>query len=183
MPHKPPSAIVKPKRVLITQDSPALTQPVSPTAPPGEDILQANAKKTIIVRKRTPAPEQTAELPDTPEPGTRGRLPVITSETPSPKPDTMENSPVPESDGEPVMLKDSVFRVKDGVFSGRNVRDSAVPKARDSSLIHTTLKAKKPVEQDYPVKSDREETTDGDGSSDDPGRGKKMKKKDDISWI
>ena len=43
-----------------------------------------------------------------------------------------------------VDLKEPGFRVKDEIFDGKKIQGSAIPKVRDSSLMHTSLKQKRP---------------------------------------
>jgi len=162
-----PSAAVRTKRVVVTQAPPPETgEPVS--RPPGEGILEASVKKTVIVHKRTPVKEN-HEVPD--RTVSRKVIPA------PPEQETRLNEPlepvqvIPEED-EPVMLKEQEFRAKDTVFQGKLVTDTSVPKARDGSLIHTSLKQKKPALQQ-----------EDDESSGERQQGKKGKKPDDISWI
>jgi len=158
-----PSATVRTKRVVVTQAmSPETREPVS--HPPGEGILEASVKKTIIIRKRTPAPEN-HELPE---------RTVSRKVIPAPPEQEVPLEPVqvPAEEDEPVMPKEQEFRAKDTVFQGKLVTDTSVPKTRDGSLIHTSLKPKKPAPQQ-----------DDDKSSSERQQRKKGKKPDDISWI
>lgn len=163
---KEPGAPVRTKRVIVSQAPADLRELES--RPPTEGILEASVKKTVIIRKRTPAPDNHGP----PErPVSRKVIP------PAPDQETPKNEPLervqvlPEED-EPVMLKEQEFQAKDTVFQGKLVTGTSVPRARDGSLIHTNLKQKKPAPQD-----------DDDESSSDREQGKKGKKPDDISWI
>ncbi|MDD5143246.1 hypothetical protein [Methanoregula sp.] len=143
-----PSAAVRTKRVVVAQAPPAETrEPVSRS--PTEGILEASVKKTVIIRKRGPANPEQEKTQNEP----------------------LEPVQVPAEEDEPVMLKEQEFRAKDTVFQGKLVTDTSVPKARDGSLIHTSLKPKKAAPHE------------DDESSGERQQGKKGKKPDDISWI
>ncbi|AGB03652.1 tubulin/FtsZ family protein [Methanoregula formicica] len=162
-----PSAAVRTKRVVVTQaPPPEIREPVS--RPPREGILEASVKKTVIIRKRTRAPDN-HELPE--RTMSRKVIPAP-PEQERPLNQQLESVQVSLEEDEPVMLKEQEFRAKDTVFQGKIVTDTSVPKARDGSLIHTSLKPKKPVPQEEDAESLAERQ-----------QGKKGKKPDDISWI
>lgn len=161
--HPTPSELNRPKRTVISQDTPV--KPAPPDHKPSEVLPQPEAKKTVIIRKRTHSPE-------THGPG--GESPRSAEQTP-------ENSQGSQKTGrQPVSNKEPVYRAKDEVFLGRGVRDSVVPKARDSTLIHTSLKPKKNTDSMEPdgTKKDAHETED---IPEQPG--KKTKNQDELSWI
>ncbi|PKG33526.1 MAG: hypothetical protein CW742_02485 [Methanoregula sp.] len=160
-----PSAAVRTKRVVITQTPPPQTHEPASRAP-NEGILEASVKKTVIIRKRTPAPEN-HEPPD--RTGSRKVIPA-TPEQGAPLNEPLEPVQVPPEKDEPVMIKEQEFRAKDTVFQGKIVTDTSVPKARDGSLIHTSLKPKKPAPEEEDAPAERHQ-------------GKKGKKPDDLSWI
>lgn len=164
-PTEPPAA-VRTKRVVVTQASPPETrEPVSRA--PNEGILEASVKKTVIIRKRTPAPEN----PEPPERSVSRRVIPAAPQQETPLNEPREYVQVSPEKDEPVMMKEQEFQAKDTVFQGKIVTDTSVPKARDGSLIHTSLKAKKPApHEDEEASAERQE-------------GKKGKKSDDLSWI
>jgi hypothetical protein len=177
MPHREPSEVVRLKRQVIQLSPPA--QPASPSPVPVQDIPQAVEKKTIIIRKRSPAPV----VPDTPLPEVREELPATNEGAKAGGQVYRDTSDEPAPEESPVSIKDTSFRAKDDIFLGKAIRDTAVPKARDASLMHTNLKPKKPAglaDRD----DEQEESPDNeDESSHDRQQGKKLKKQDDISWI
>jgi hypothetical protein len=93
-----------------------------------------------------------------------------------------EYSPGPEPEEKPVAVRETSFRAKDGIFSGKTVRGSPIPTTRDQSLLHTNLTKKSHVK---PIISDETpagyET--GTESASSGKQDKKTKKHDDISWI
>jgi hypothetical protein len=92
------------------------------------------------------------------------------------------NSPAPEPEERPVEVKDTVFRAKDEIFSGKTVRGSPIPTTRDQSLLHTNLTKKAHVRPqdpgDAPADKNTSPRSDGNVRQD-----KKIRKHDDISWI
>ena len=173
-----PSAIIKPKRVVVSQDSPA--HPVTSSRQVDEGILQASVKKTVIIRKRSHAP---SDDPQTHSSDASEEVSVVIENPRVPHVTPEENVPVPQADEESVLVKDPEYRAKDEVFSGRTVKGTAVPKARDASLMHTSLKPKKheaQIDNDTRLAdvSNREEESMAEQQHE-----KKTKKKDDISWI
>jgi cell division GTPase FtsZ len=165
-----PPGVTRQRRVVVSQTPPAHQEP--PQRPPQEGILQANAKKTVIIRKRTPDPDVRQPPVSPPVSSTQDDL----SEEPEDRGAFFEPSREivnpPPSNKSSVDVNDHEFRVKDSVFSGKTVTGTSVPKARDDSLMHTHLKPKSPAWQ----AEKNDETSRED-------HGKKAKKKDDISWI
>lgn len=158
---------VRTKRVVVTQaPAPETREPAS--RPPAEGILEASVKKTVIIRKRTPATEN-HELPE--RAVSRKVIPAAPEQEKSLN-DPLEPVQIPAEENEPVMLREQEFRAKDTVFQGKRVTDTSVPKARDGSLIHTSLKPKKPTPQQ-----------EDDDSPAERQQGKKGKTPDDLSWI
>lgn len=162
--HPTPSELNRPKRTVISQDNTPV-KPAPPDHKPSAIPPQPEVKKTVIIRKRTHSPE-------THGPG--GESPRSAVQTPE------DSQGSQKTEREPVSIKEPVYRAKDEVFLGRGVRDSAVPKARDSTLIHTSLKPKKNTESMEPdgTKKDAHDTED---TPEQPG--KKTKKQDELSWI
>lgn len=166
-PPTEPSPAARTKRVVVSQAPREIReQPVS--CPPGEGILEASVKKTVIIRKRTHAPENR----EPPERSVSRNVIPFTPEQEAPLNVPEEPVQIHDEEDEPVMLKEQEFRAKDTVFQGKLVTDTPVPKARDGSLIHTSLKPKKPAPQQ-----------ENDESPAERQQGKKGKKPDDISWI
>ena len=155
------------KRIVISQAPADIQEPES--RHPEEGILKTSVKKTVIIHKRAPSP-------DNHEPPvrsvSRNIIPATPEEQEIPQSEPLATVPLPPAKDEPVMMKEQEFQVKDTVFHGKLVTGTSVPKARDGSLIHTNLKPKKPASQ-------QEE----DDSSEERHKDKKGKKPDDISWI
>jgi len=162
-----PSAVARTKRVVVSQTPPETReQPVS--RPPGEGILEASVKKTVIIRKRTPAPENQ----ESPERPLSHKVIPASPEQETPLNEPLEPVQIHSEGDEPVMMKEQEYQAKDTVFQGKFVTDTSVPKARDGSLIHTSLKPKKPAPQQEDEESSNERQQD-----------KKGKKPGDFSWI
>jgi hypothetical protein len=146
---------------------------------PSLDVPQISEKRTIIVKKRSPARETQPDSPRETQPEERTR------ETTSLSPEDNSSpvfSPGPEPEDIHVSVKDPAFRAKDEIFSGRTVRGSSIPSSRDQSLLHTNLTKKthaKPVISDTAPGGDNTGTE--SASSGKPE--KKTRKHDDISWI
>jgi cell division GTPase FtsZ len=178
IPQRGPSEVVRPRRQVI--QSSTLAQPAPPAPAPVQELPQETIKKTVIIRKRSPAPE----MPDVHHPETREEQSPAMEETGGENLVSWDTSDIPVPEENPVTIKDSSFRAKDDIFLGKGIRGTAaVPKARDASLMHTNLKPKKPDGQadrdDEQVEIPDQESE----SSNDRQRDKKLKKKDDISWI
>jgi len=146
---------------------------------PSHEVPQTPEKRTIIVKKRSPAREA---IPDTRiETPPEEQSQEITLLSPEDK-SVPVHSPAPEPEERPVSVKDPAFRAKDEIFSGRSVRGSSIPSSRDQSLLHTNLTKKshaKPVISN-PVPAGDDTGTES-ASSGKPE--KKNRKHDDISWI
>jgi tubulin-like protein CetZ len=147
---------------------------------PPEDILPAPEKRTVIIKKRSPAREA---APDKPAPDTLPEeLPRTNTLRPHEDTPLPVNSPAPEPEERPVEVKDTVFRAKDEIFSGKTVRGSPIPTTRDQSLLHTNLTKKAHVRPqdpgDAPADKNTSPRSDGNVRQD-----KKIRKHDDISWI
>jgi tubulin-like protein CetZ len=177
-PRAASSEVIRQKREVTHPGPPP--HPVSRPQLPEQDIQQVPAKKTVIIRKRTPVPDAL----ETPPSNTRDDVPPPVEETGTGDPFSFQYMQVPEPEEETVEVKETSFRARDGIFSGKKINSAAsVPKVRDASLLHTSLKPKKLAEQ-----ADRgdahDETTEREGEAS-PARhqDKKTKKKDDISWI
>jgi tubulin-like protein CetZ len=193
---KPPAP---PSRIIRQRPDP------QPSASPAgmEERMEAPLvqKKTVIVRKKSPVPEQEEPvLTEEPVP----EVPVIIRrssahlrvETVRPEPaqdvpdaeDDVAEPVVPTypEDSEPeertIAVKEPAFRAKDAIFSGKKVPEATPIKARDASLIHTNLKQKKSgdgVRDEEPYDA----TADPEDSAHNRQQGKRGKKRDDLSWI
>jgi cell division GTPase FtsZ len=149
---------------------------------PAQDTLPLQEKRTVIVKKRNPV------LTTIPDQAQNRRLPDILPEEQSRK-STMsqEDTPVPvystapEPEGRSVAVKETLFRARDEIFSGKTVRGVSTPTTRDQSLLHTSLTKKshvKPPLEEVPADNET-----GKGSAGTAKQDKKTGKPDDISWI
>ena len=175
-PRQESSEIIRLKRE-VTRPGPH-PRPVS--SPPSEQsVQQVPATKTVIIRKRSPSPE----VPETQPAESHDEAPVTVDEPTNAELYSPDHLHVPEPEEESVEVKDPSFKAKDEVFSGKNVRGTAVPKVRDASLLHTNLKPKKPAEN--AGSGDAHDGTADHESESAHARhhDKKIKKHDDISWI
>jgi len=117
-------------------------------------------KKTIILQKRkTVLHSQENLVPDTPvheSAATDERIPegVSGNSVPEEAPDKMT-----------VDLKEPGFRVKDEIFDGKKIQRSAIPKVRDTSLMHTSLKQKRPDRSAKSPDADTVRTAEGEAVS------------------
>ncbi|MFA6332280.1 MAG: hypothetical protein WCX22_04955 [Methanoregula sp.] len=184
VPQPTPPEGIRPKRQVISiTDSPAHTpapKPVVAPTVPGPDPMPAVENKTVIIRKRSLILEEPEPAR---EPDTRSGSPESMEEAGTPDLLTPDNVTRPQVEEEPVVLKDSSFRAKDGIFSGKNVFGTSIPKVRDTSLLHTNLKPKKYPDLATPAIT-RDETPDRDDEgTPEQTREKKIRKKDDLSWI
>jgi tubulin-like protein CetZ len=135
-------------------------------------------QRTVIISKRKLVSRQ----PETP-------LMEIQDDNPSPGVEPQEEqsprgSPSEEQDDEMVLtIRDTAVRAKDRVFEGREVQKPKTSTVKDASLLHTSLKPKKPVHTssvDAPPAQDNDDTQVPEGQ--DRKSHKKGKKPDDISW-
>jgi len=143
------------------------------------EVPQISEKRTIIVKKRSPARETQPDSPRETHPEERTRETALLSPEDNSGP---VFSPAPEPEEMSVSVKDPAFRAKDEIFSGRTVRGSSIPSSRDQSLLHTNLTKKthaKPAISDTVPAGD--DTGTESASSGKPE--KKTRKHDDISWI
>jgi hypothetical protein len=136
-------------------------------------------KKTVILQKRkTVLHSQENLVPDTPVRGSAAPDERI--------PDRVSGNSVPEEaqDEMTVEMKEPGFRAKDGIFDGKIVQGSAIPKVRDTSLMHTSLKQKRADRDDKSPEEDTVRTAEGEGVPEPRKKdGKNTSKHDDISWI
>jgi cell division GTPase FtsZ len=104
--------------------------------------------------------------------------------TPTPPPVSAERSPDTSPDEMTIALKDIPFRAKDKIFDGKTVQRAKTTVARDSSLIHTSLKPKKNIQDEKGLHEDPDES-DSLPSSGHSGKktDKKGKNPEDLSWI
>ena len=176
-PRPASSQVIRPKREIAPPVP--LHHPVP--KPPEQDIHETPARKTVIIRKRTPVPDapETRRQPDG-----RGDVPSPVEETRTGDPLSFQYLQVPEPEEETVEVKDPSFRARDDIFSGKKINSTAsAPKVRDASLLHTNLKTKKPAEKAGHDNA-HDETNEQEGApSSARHQGKKTKKQDDISWI
>jgi len=151
---------------------------------PSRDTLPAEEKRTVVVKKRSPA----RIVPDqVPEHVPERRMPDALSEELSRKSTiSPEDTPVPvyspdqEPEEKPVAVKETLFRAKDEIFSGKTVRGVTIPTTRDQSLLHTNLTKKSHVKPSEDIPAEKET---GKGSTGTVKQDKKIGKHDDISWI
>jgi len=176
-PPKVPSEVVRQKRQVIPSSYPI--QPVLKPPAPAQDIPQAIEKKTVIIRKRTPAPAAPEPIPT----DSMDKSPTTVEDTKASEFLSPGHFQVSDPEEKTVTVKDSSFRAKDDIFSGKNIRGTAIPKVREASLIHTNLKPKKPAEPKDQDDEKSERADQKNESSRGRDQGKKMKKQDDISWI
>jgi cell division GTPase FtsZ len=164
---KEPAAPVRTKRVIVSQ-APADLQK-SEASLPREGILEASVKKTVIIRKRTPTPENHEPVGES---GSRTIITTVPDEQKPPQNEPLRTVPVPPAENAPVLMKEQEYQAKDTVFHGKLVTGTSVPKARDGSLIHTNLKHKKPAlhqeEDEFSSEAEHEKTGE---------------KSEDLSWI
>lgn len=184
---KPTTDILKkpgamPGRAVTTQDSPPdLPQTrvqVQPRTVP--TVEKPTEQRTVIIGKRKTLPIKQKEN-DTEEQVVQEPV-VGEDEFISPGP--VSDAPEADFEEKKVSVKDPSYRAKDEIFRGKNVVRTAVPQARDSGLIHTSLAQKKsePGTGDDNEDKLQEETATGQSQT----KGKKRNittKKDDFSWI
>ena len=131
-------------------------------------------KRKVIVRQPEKAPETTMPVQrDEPDSEPPAILPLS------------DNSD--DADAIPIDIRDTPYRAKDQVFSGREVQKPKTAPARDTPLIHTRLKPKKSspeqsAERGMEPDADQYDT---DEQPDAPRKKpeKKGRKQDDMSWI
>ena len=100
----------------------------------------------------------------------------------SPASDT--DAPEADSKEMKVSVKDPSYRAKDDIFGGKSVVRTAVPQARDSGLIHTSLAQKKSVPGTGDDDEEKLQEETATGQSQTPGKKRNITtKKDDLSWI
>jgi cell division GTPase FtsZ len=179
LPRQVSHQLVHKKQENIVDKTPH-QHPVVHEHPP--QIPPTPEKRTIIVKKRTPTREVVQAQDDSLHEVQQDEyLPETASLSPE-YPPRPEYSPGPEPEEKPVAVRETSFRAKDGIFSGKTVRGSPIPTTRDQSLLHTNLTKKSHVK---PIISDETpagyET--GTESASSGKQDKKTKKHDDISWI
>jgi len=159
--NEPPKMPLPPTEVIRVQ------------VPAQEDILHPPVQRRVIIRKRAPVP--TASEPTTQE--TLSRSEDIDNPSVSPA----KNSQVtPGEMG--VSVKDSPFRAKDDVFSGKDVRTLVIPKVKDATSLDSGLNPHK--KERYEDGNDIQSAA-GKSVEDDHDEGvprKPLKKRDDLSW-
>jgi len=171
-----------PSRPVIYQDSTndlphtrvqLQPRPVPPVEKPAE-------QRTVIIGKRKTQPIEEQPF-DTEEPVIQE--PVV-REDKSILPEPVADVPEADSDEMKVSMKDPSYRAKDEIFGGKSIARTAVPQARDSTLIHTRLAQKKsaPGIRDENEEKLQDETGTGQSQASDKKR-KITTKKDDLSWI
>nr|WP_292348888.1 hypothetical protein [Methanoregula sp. PtaB.Bin085] len=93
---------------------------------PGEIEISSD-KRTVIVGKRKSA-----------------LLPQNAQDTSSLQEENIPQHPdESDDDNRSVEIRDRIFRARDEIFTGKGVRKTTLPPARDSTLLHTELKSKK----------------------------------------
>ncbi|MDD1687779.1 hypothetical protein [Methanoregula sp.] len=185
-PQQTPPEIIRPKRqVISTTDSPhpLTARPVLTPSAPQQDLAQTGEKKTVIIRKRQPVPEASEAVEPSPTPDTVSRLPEPVEEMRTPDLHSPDNYSLSEVEEKPIVVKDPSFRAKDGIFSGKNVFGTSIPKVRDTSLFSTNLKQKKNLDPITPKDTRDEPSDQKEEATPEQTRDKKIRKKDDLSWI
>ena len=171
-----------PGRAVISQDSPPVlpqtrVQVQPRTAPPVEKPTE---QRTIIIGKRKTLPIEQQNF-ITEEQGVQEPV-VREEEFISPASDT--DAPEADSKEMKVSVKDPSYRAKDDIFGGKSVVRTAVPQARDSGLIHTSLAQKKSVPGTGDDDEEKLQEETATGQSQTPGKKRNITtKKDDFSWI
>ena len=147
---------------------------------PVPTVEKPTGQRTIIIGKRkTPLLEE--QNIDTEEQVLQEPI-VQEEEFISPDPDT--DAPGADYEDIKVSVKDPSYRAKDDIFGGKSVVRTAVPQARDSGLIHTSLAQKKSVPGTGDDTEDKLQEETASGQSQTPGKKRKITtKKDDFSWI
>ena len=135
-------------------------------------------KKTIVLKRKTILHSQENLVPGNPVRETAATGDRI--------PEGISGDYVP--DGEPdemrLDLKEPGFRVKDEIFEGKKIRGSTIPKVRDGSLMHTSLKQKRTDTDAKHPETDNVQAAEGEVLSEPLKKdGKKISNQDDISWI
>jgi len=133
-----------------------LNATVSPEKPRSPEM----EKKTIILQKRKPVLHSQENLvPDTPVHESAAMDERI--------PEGVSGNSVPEEapDKMTIDLKEPGFRVKDEIFDGKKIQGSAIPKVRDTSLMHTSLKQKRPDKGAKSPGADTVRTAEGEAVS------------------
>jgi tubulin-like protein CetZ len=158
------------------------TKPViQETTPPLDNTggLRGPEQKTVIISKRRLISRQQ----ETPLPDTRRDEQPDAEETPPQSP--IAAYPPDETDDDmTVTIKDSTFRARDRVFEGRSVQKPKTATAKDASLLHTSLKPKKPEgagRADLPDADDRDDTAGPDHAA--KKKDKTGKTQDDVTWV
>ena len=171
-----------PGSAVISQDShtvlPQTRVQVQPRTAP--TVEKPTEQRTIIIGKRKTLPIEQQSF-DTEEQGVQEPV-VHEEEFISPGTDT--DAPEADSEVVKVSVKDPSYRAKDDIFGGKSIVRTAVPQARDSGLIHTSLAQKKsaPGNGDENEEKLQEETASGQSQT--PGKKRDITtKKDDFSWI
>lgn len=138
-------------------------------------------QKTVIITKRKLISRKAEPPVDT----TQNREPVPVEETyvPQPIPEEFQGDEEEESDLT-LVIRDTAVRAKDRVFEGREVQKPKIAPAKDTPLIHTSLKPKAHAGSGHKIKAVHEDEDD-ETAPDHKGKKpeKKGKKPDDISWI
>ena len=171
-----------PGHAVISQDShtvlPQTRVQVQPrTAPTVENPTE---QRTIIIGKRKTLPIEQQNF-DTEEQGVQEPV-VREEEFISPGP--VADAPEADSDEMKVSVKDPSYRARDEIFGGKSVVRTAVPQARDSGLIHTSLSQKKSVPGTGDENEEKLQEETATGQSQTPGKKRNITtKKDDFSWI
>jgi len=187
--EKPEPPAPSPPREPVRRRHEIHARPVTHSVdPPKNPIREATPdetaepeQKTVIITKR----KLISRKAEPPVATTQNREPVPVEETyvPQPVPEEYHCDEEEESDLT-LVIRDTAVRAKDRVFEGREVQKPKIALAKDTPLIHTSLKPKAHAGSGHKIKAAHE---DGDGEAAPDHKGKKPEKKgkkpDDISWI
>jgi len=162
--NEPPKNPLPPAEVIRTQ------------VPVQEDIPQTPVQRRVIIRKRAPLPTASEPTPHEPLPRSGNRAGDI--EYPGSSAYPSDRAPVERE----VSVKESPYRAKDGVFSGKDVLTSVIPKVRDTSSLDSDLNPKKRILQED--RNSIHNSTGKTGNDDPEGSSprKPLKRRDDLSW-
>lgn len=159
-------------------------QPEDFSPEPAREIPDETAEpeqKTVIITKR----KLISRKAEQPVEKAQSREPVQKEEEYVPQPVPEEYSGEVEDENDlTLVIRDTSVRAKDRVFEGREVQKPKIAPAKDTPLIHTSLKPKTHAGSGRKIQAVPEEE-DGEPAPDTKGKkaDKKAKKPDDISWI
>jgi len=182
-PAPAPSEPVKRRHEIHAR--PATQSEDSPPPEPAREAVPENTaepeQKTVIITKR----KLISRKAESPVEKTQSREPIPEEEEYVPQPVPEENVGDVEVESDlTLVIRDTAVRAKDRVFEGREVQKPKIAPAKDTPLIHTSLKPKTHSKTGRKIQAVPEEE-EGEPVPDNKGKpaDKKGKKPDDISWI